>query len=197
MLAAPFAFSAKLVIFLPATLIKKERPFFLEVFRYTGHSEHLLFTAELPICSRNAETPKTISRCIVSGRFWAFSFDMSSFILAEVSFHPSFKSRCLSLPGNIKAPYCYDAFVLLGSWSKGTLFYYLLYFFFLLTTVVPMAAPPLINSRANHNAGLAVSPERGIGETGCAVGCGVTVGCGIAVSVGFALTVNLAVAVPC
>ena len=27
-----------------------------------------------------------------------------------------------------KAPYCYDAFVLLGRWSKGTLFHYLLYF---------------------------------------------------------------------
>ena len=53
--------------------IKKERPFFLEVFRHMGHSEHLLFTAELPICSRNAETPKTVFRCIVSGRFWAFS----------------------------------------------------------------------------------------------------------------------------
>lgn len=55
--------------------IKKERPFFLEVFRHMGHSEHLLFAAELPICSRNAETPKTVS-------------------------------RCLSLPGNKKAPYC-------------------------------------------------------------------------------------------
>ena len=86
LLAAPFAFSAKLVIFLPATLIKKERPFFLEIFRHTGHSEHLLFTAELPICSRNAETPKTVSRCMVSGRFWAFSFDMSGFVLAAVSF---------------------------------------------------------------------------------------------------------------
>ena len=39
--------------------IKKERPFSLEVFRHTGHSGHLLFAAELPICSRNAETPKT------------------------------------------------------------------------------------------------------------------------------------------
>ena len=66
--------------------IKKEHPFFLEVFRHTGHSEHLLFTAELPICSRNAEMPKTVSRCIVSGRFWAFSFDMSGFVLAAVSF---------------------------------------------------------------------------------------------------------------
>ena len=86
LLAAPFAFPAKLVIFLPATLIKKERPFSLEVFRHTGHSEHLLFTAELPICSRNAETPKTVSHCMVSGRFWAFSFDMSGFVLAAVSF---------------------------------------------------------------------------------------------------------------
>ena len=85
LLAAPFAFPAKLVVFLPATLIKKERPFFLEVFRHTGHSEHLLFTAELPICSRNAETPKTVSRCMVSGRFWAFSFDMSGFVLTAVS----------------------------------------------------------------------------------------------------------------
>ena len=66
-----------------------------------------------------------------------------------------------------------------------------------------MAAPPLTISSANHNAGLAVSPVRRIGETGCtvgvgcAVGCGVTVGGGVAVSVGFALTVNLAVAVEC
>ena len=59
LLAALFAFPAKLVVFLPATLIKKERPFFLEIFRHTGHSGHLLFTAELPICSRNAEMPKT------------------------------------------------------------------------------------------------------------------------------------------
>ena len=116
-----------------------------------------------------------------------------------------FKIRCLSLPGNKKAPYRYDAFVLLGRWSKETLFHYLLCFFFLLATVIPMAAPPLTISSANHNAGLAVSPVRRIGETGCTVGwgcavcvgCGVTVGCGVAVSVGFALTVNLAVAVPC
>ena len=80
-------------------------------------------------------------------------------------------------------PYCYDAFVLLGRWSKGTLFHYLLCFFFLLTTVVPMAAPPLTISSANHNAGLAVSPVRRIGETGCTVGvgCGVTVDCGVTV----------------
>lgn len=66
--------------------IKKERPFSLEVFRHTGHSGHLLFAAELPICSRNAETPKTCPRCMVSGRFWAFPFDMSGFVLAAVSF---------------------------------------------------------------------------------------------------------------
>ena len=85
-MAAALPWKVKLAVFLPATLIKKERPFFLEVFRHTGHSEHLLFTAELPICSRNAETPKTVSRCIVSGRFWAFSFDMSGFVLTAVSF---------------------------------------------------------------------------------------------------------------
>ena len=91
----------------------------------------------------------------------------------------------------------------------------MLCFFFLLATIIPMAAPPLTISSANHNAGLALSPVRRIGETGCtvgwgctvsvgctvgvgcAVGCGGTVGCGVAVSVGFALTVNLAVAVPC
>ena len=60
-----------------------------------------------------------------------------------------------------KAPYCYDAFVLLGRWSKGTLFNYLLYFFFLLTIVVPMAAPPLMNNRAIHSARLLVSPVWG------------------------------------
>ena len=31
-----------------------------------------------------------------------------------ILYRPSFKSRCLSLPGNKKAPYRYDAFVLLG-----------------------------------------------------------------------------------
>ena len=78
-----------------------------------------------------------------------------------ILYRPSFKSRCLSLPGNKKAPYRYDAFVLLGRWSKRTLFNYLLYFFFLLTTVVPMAAPPLINSRAIHNKRLELSPVCG------------------------------------
>ena len=60
-----------------------------------------------------------------------------------------------------KAPYYYDAFVLLGRWSKGTLFNYLLYFFFLLTTVVPMAALPLTSSRAIHRTILLVSPVCG------------------------------------
>ena len=61
-----------------------------------------------------------------------------------------------------KVPYCYDAFVLLGRWSKGTLFNYLLYFFFLLTTVVSMAVPPLMNNRAIHSARLLVSPVWGL-----------------------------------
>ena len=37
-------------------------------------------------------------------------------------YRPSFKSRCLSLPGNKKAPYCYDAFVLLGNISSCSSF---------------------------------------------------------------------------
>ena len=78
-----------------------------------------------------------------------------------ILYRQPFKSRCLSLPGNKKAPYCYDAFVLLGRWSNGTLFNYLLYFFFLLTTVVPIAAPPLTNSKAIHKARLLVSPVWG------------------------------------
>ena len=45
LLAAPFAFSAKLVIFHPSTLVKKERPFSLEIFRHTGHLHHLLARA--------------------------------------------------------------------------------------------------------------------------------------------------------
>ena len=65
LLAAPFAFPAKLVVFLPATLIKKERPFFLEVFRHTGHSEHLLFTADLLPKRRNAQNLSELSF------FWA------------------------------------------------------------------------------------------------------------------------------
>ena len=130
--------------------------------RYFGIRGIASTSFSLPICSRNAEMPKTVSRCIVSGRFWAFSFDMSGFVLAAVSFYRQpFKSRCLSLPGNKKAPYRYDAFVLLGRWGKGTLFNYLLYFFFLLTTVVPMAAPPLTNSKAIHKARLLVSPVCG------------------------------------
>ena len=63
--------------------------------------------------------------------------------------------------GSTKAPYFYDAFVLLGRWSKGTLFHYLLYFLFFPTTVVPMAAPPLTSSRAIHKAELLVSPVWG------------------------------------
>jgi hypothetical protein len=53
---------------------------------FFGIKIHFLFAAELPICSRNTETLKTVSRCIVSGRFWAFSFDMSGFVLTAVSF---------------------------------------------------------------------------------------------------------------
>ena len=139
--------------------IKKERPFSLEVFRHTGHSEHLLFTADLLPKRRNAQNLSELSF------FWAilgvfFRYERLCFS-GGILYRQPFKSRCLSLPGNKKAPYRYDAFVLLGRWSKGTLFNYLLYFFFLLTTVVPMAAPPLTNSKAIHKARLLVSPVCG------------------------------------
>ena len=78
-----------------------------------------------------------------------------------VSLHLPGRRRCAHRhAGSTKASYFYDAFVLLGRWSKGTLFHYLLYFF-LLTTVVPMAAPPLTSSRAIHKAELLVSPVWG------------------------------------
>ena len=78
-----------------------------------------------------------------------------------VSLHLPGRWRCAHRhAGSTKASYFYDAFVLLGRWSKGTLFHYLLYFF-LLTTVVSMAAPPLTSSRAIHKAEPLVSPVWG------------------------------------
>ena len=73
LLAAPFAFPAKLVVFLPSTLVKKERPFSLEIFRHTGHSVHLLFA--LPICRFAPETqkrPKPFPAVQFRGDFWRF-----------------------------------------------------------------------------------------------------------------------------
>ncbi len=79
-----------------------------------------------------------------------------------VSLHLPGRRRCAHRhAGSTKASYFYDAFVLLGRWSKGTLFNYLLYFFFFPTTVVPMAAPPLTSSRAIHKAEPLVSPVWG------------------------------------
>ena len=48
---------------------------------------------------------------------------------------------------------------------------------FLRSTKIAASAEPLTISSANHNAGLAVSPVRGIGETGCTVGWGCAVCC--------------------
>ena len=118
----------------------------------------------LPNCRFAPETQKRPNRFPLYGfgailgvffRYERLCFD------GGILYRQPFKSRCLSLPGNKKAPYCYDAFVLLGRWSNGTLLNYLLYFFFLLTTVVPMAAPLLTNSRAIHSARLLVSPVWG------------------------------------
>ena len=86
----PFTFSAQLVVLLPATFIQKECPFHLEIFRHSGHCQTLLSLVHLR-CRR--ETPKTDPNCTVSGRFWAFSFDISGFQQAGISFNcPLLKS---------------------------------------------------------------------------------------------------------
>ena len=54
--------------------------------RYFGIRGIASTSFSLPICSRNAEMPKTSPNCHFSGRFWAFSFDMSGFVLTAVSF---------------------------------------------------------------------------------------------------------------
>ena len=153
---------SSLYFFLPRSS-RKNAHSSLEVFRHTGHSEHLLCRcriADLLPKRRNAQNrlPNCHSFWAILGVF--FRYERLCFS-GGILYRQPFKSRCLSLPGNKKAPYRYDAFVLLGRWSKGTLFNYLLYFFFLLTTVVPMAAPPLTNSKAIHKARLLVSPVCG------------------------------------
>ena len=72
LLAAPFAFPAKLVVFLPATLIKKERPFSLEVFRHTGHSGHLLFAAYCRFAPETQKCPKPDPAVWFRGDFGRF-----------------------------------------------------------------------------------------------------------------------------
>ena len=72
LLAAPFAFPAKLVVFLPATLIKKERPFSLEVFRHTGHSVHLLIAAYCRFAPETQKCPKTDPAVWFRGNFGRF-----------------------------------------------------------------------------------------------------------------------------
>ena len=51
--------------------------------------------------------------------------------------------------------------------------------------LIAASAEPLMISRANHKAGLAVSLVLGIGETGRTVGWGCAVCCGCAVGCGF------------
>ena len=99
--------------------IKKERPFFLEVFRHTGHSEHLLFTADLLPKRRNAQnlTPLYGFGAILGVFFRYERLCFSGGIL----YRQPFKSRCLSLPGNKKAPYC-DMYPLYWTTSKEGIF---------------------------------------------------------------------------
>ena len=88
---------------------------------------------------------------MVSGRFWAFSFDMSGFVLAAVSFTANrSKSRCLSLPGTKSAVLLRRFLSCSEDGARERYSIICCTFFFLLTIVVPMAAPPLTNNRAIH-----------------------------------------------
>ena len=58
--------------FLPATLIKKERPFSLEVFRHTGHSGHLLFAAYCRFAPETQKRPKPDPAVWFRGDFGRF-----------------------------------------------------------------------------------------------------------------------------
>ena len=71
----------------------------------------------LPNCRFAPETQKRPNRFPLYG-FGAilgvfFRYERLCFWVG-ILYHQPFKSRCLSLPGNKKAPYRYDAFVLLG-----------------------------------------------------------------------------------
>ena len=72
LLAAPFAFPAKLVVFLPATLIKKERPFSLDVFRHTGHRGHLLIAVYCRFAPETQKRPKPDPAVWFRGDFGRF-----------------------------------------------------------------------------------------------------------------------------
>jgi hypothetical protein len=67
LLAAPFAFSAKLVVLLPSSFIKKECPFFLEVLRHTGHTHHLLSVPQPCDCSPERRNAQNLSELFVFG----------------------------------------------------------------------------------------------------------------------------------
>lgn len=56
----------------PATLIKKERPFSLEVFRHTGHSGHLLIAAYCRFAPETQKRPKSFPAVWFRGDFGRF-----------------------------------------------------------------------------------------------------------------------------
>ena len=91
LLAVPFAFPTKLVIFLSAACIKKECPFSLKIFRHTGYRGHL---PSFYIFSRSTKTSQASFYCMVSGRFWTFPLDRIGFSMTVASSsHPLFQTR--------------------------------------------------------------------------------------------------------
>ena len=76
---------SSLYFFLPRSSRKNAH----SLLRYFGIRGIAGTSFSLPNCRFAPETqkrPKPLPRCMVSGRFWAFSFDMSGFVLAAVSF---------------------------------------------------------------------------------------------------------------
>ena len=97
LLAVPFAFPAKHVIFLSAACIKKECPFSLKIFRHTGYRGHL---PSFYIFSRSTKTSQASFYCMVSGRFWTFPLDRIGFSMTVASSLPStFSNPLLSCLG--------------------------------------------------------------------------------------------------
>lgn len=81
MLTDPFTVPAKLVVFLPPTLIKKKGPLVLEV---RWHSRHIT-TSKIEMNAFYEEHPQPLSNCHVSGRFWTFSFVLSTVKKQDIS----------------------------------------------------------------------------------------------------------------
>ena len=104
---------SSLYFFLPRSSRKNAH----SLLRYFGIRGIMDTSLSLPNCRFAPETQKRPKPAPLYG----FGAILGVFFRYErlcfgggILYRQPFKSRCLSLPGNKKAPYCYDAFVLLG-----------------------------------------------------------------------------------